>query len=106
MTVLEPLQQTTTFSPVSDCEQDVVSKQKHFWYPTMNSGQQTTAGGPDDHWLLKCPQTKEIADRPTNQMAQNVATWESILGWQAILEKIHASGDDEWLVPASRINAK
>jgi len=41
-------------------------------------------------------------DRPVNESSKDVATWESILGWQAILEKIHASGDDDWLVPASR----
>jgi hypothetical protein len=102
------LQPQTTISPVTiDDLQEVVSKQKRYWYPTNDSGQQSTAtAAADDYWLMKNPQTKDAVNRPTNQMAQNVATWESILGWQAVLEKIHASGDDDWLVPASRNGLK
>jgi len=54
----------------------------------------------DYHWLQGT--ATDNGDRISNESAQKVATWESILGWQAILERIHASGDDEWLAPASR----
>jgi len=45
---------------------------------------------------------KKAKDRPMNEVPKELGTWESVLGWKAILEKIHASGEDCWLSPASR----
>jgi len=77
------------------------SDKKSCWYPTANNINNTTLKQSEENekWLIKKPKQN---DRPMNEMAQDIATWESILGWQNVLEKIHASGDDKWLLPASR----
>jgi len=92
---------TTTFNEPTIVESKQPLRKRHFWYPTV--GNQTTMNG-NEQWLAKYASGGGGGggDRPVNESAKDVATWESILGWQAILEKIHASGDDDWLVPASR----
>jgi len=51
-------------------------------------------------WLKNYPPKKN--DRPMNEMSEEVAIWESVLGWKNILEKIHACGEEHWLSPSSR----
>uniref|UniRef100_A0A1I8AP58 ARA70 domain-containing protein n=1 Tax=Steinernema glaseri TaxID=37863 RepID=A0A1I8AP58_9BILA len=92
------VKQTTSEDP---CE--VPTKQKRVWYPTVGNANKESSwnNGDMSQWLMKDPKAK--ADGPINQMAQNVAVWESVIGWQKILEKIHASGENEWLLPSSRL---
>uniref|UniRef100_A0A914DZD1 Nuclear receptor coactivator 4 n=1 Tax=Acrobeloides nanus TaxID=290746 RepID=A0A914DZD1_9BILA len=85
----------------SDSLKEILNKEKRIWYPTAaNQTKLMTQLNDNSLWLKDYP-TKNL-DRPSNEMAQDVSTWESVLGWKSILEKIHASGEDEWLVPASR----
>lgn len=52
------------------------------------------------YWLnesIKCNN-----DRPINTLSSDLTNFESVLGWKNILEKLHASGEDDWLVPESR----
>ncbi|TMS38691.1 hypothetical protein L596_005358 [Steinernema carpocapsae] len=86
----------------SDDSFDVPTKQKRVWYPTAGKANKESSWSSGDmsQWLMKDPKAK--TDVPINQMAQNVAVWESVIGWQKILEKIHASGENEWLLPSSR----
>jgi len=92
--------QMTSDETVDDCTRG--GKQKRVWYPTVvNANKESNWSDSDmSQWLAKDPNAK--ADVPINQMAQNVAVWESVIGWQKILEKIHTSGENEWLVPSSR----
>ncbi|KAK0400121.1 hypothetical protein QR680_003366 [Steinernema hermaphroditum] len=104
---------TSEYSPIfkniyvkqttSDDSCEVPAKQKRVWYPTVgNPNKESTWNNGDmSQWLMKDPKAK--TDMPINQMAQNVAVWESVIGWQKILEKIHASGENEWLLPSSRV---
>jgi hypothetical protein len=51
-------------------------------------------------WLKEYP--SKASDRPVNEMSEDLTPWERVLNWKGILEKLHGSGEDEWLVPASR----
>ena len=37
-------------------------------------------------------------DRLMNRPPSDVQALDSVLGWQKILEKVHGSGDDNWLI--------
>lgn len=50
-------------------------------------------------WLKETP---KCDDRPINSMPPDLGSWEPVLGWKGILEKLHASGEDDWLVASSR----
>jgi hypothetical protein len=48
-------------------------------------------------WLKEYP-SKVKSDRPANEMSDDLTPWERVLNWKGILEKLHGSGEDEWLV--------
>uniref|UniRef100_A0AC35EQZ6 Uncharacterized protein n=1 Tax=Panagrolaimus sp. PS1159 TaxID=55785 RepID=A0AC35EQZ6_9BILA len=52
------------------------------------------------YWLKEYP--TKASNRPVNEVSEDLTPWERVLGWKGILEKLHSSSDDEWLVPASR----
>jgi len=71
------------------------NKKKRFWHPVS----ETT------NLNIESELAKPIERRPANENVEELDTWESVLGWKRILEKIHASGEDEWLHPSSRVFA-
>lgn len=41
-------------------------------------------------------------DRPINSISADLESWKSTFGWKEMLEKLHASAEDDWLVPSSQ----
>ncbi len=68
----------TTFNESTMIESKQPLRKRHFWYPTV--GNQAT--NVNDQWLAKYATGGGGSDRPVNDSAKDVATWESVLGWQ------------------------
>ncbi|KAE9553772.1 hypothetical protein FO519_002993 [Halicephalobus sp. NKZ332] len=92
---------TTVNSDITITEDKMEEKDASYcpYYEKMMDHLKTNFPEKKSFWLKESP---KCDDRPINSMPPDLGSWEPVLGWKGFLEKLHASGEDDWLVASSR----